>query len=132
MIVTLPSGHRAPLEPADLARLLSCGGSRLELCRAVWAHPDLDAVQALSCAKDDSLYIAHWAIDQFLATEEAAELAAVCEEFHDLPSRRLGMTDRALAFIFDQGCVVALARYREEHTAKPEPQFNSPGSLNDT
>ena len=132
MIVTLPSGHRAPLEPADLSRLLSCGGTKLELAHAVWAHPDLDEVTALACGGSDLYYVARWAIEQFIETDDAAELAAVCERLHDQPSHRLGVTDKVLAFLLDPGCLVRLEAVTEAHRPKDAPQFNSPGSLNDT
>jgi hypothetical protein len=127
MIVTLPSGHKAPLEPADLTRLLACSGSRLGLCQAVWAHPDLDAVEALSCAKDDAIAVAMWAIRQFLTTDDAGELAAVCEFYHDTPSARLGLTDRVLAFALDQGCLVKLQAMREAAKPGEDHAFNSGG-----
>ena len=128
-VVVLPSGARAPLEPADLQRLLACSGSRLGLCQAVWAHPDLDAIAALSCGKDDAIAVAMWAIQAFLDTDEAGELAAVCEFYHDAPSARLGLTDRVLAFALDQGCLVRLHAMREAAKPSDDHGFNS-GELN--
>ena len=130
MNVRLPSGAVAPLEPADLTRLLACGGTKLELAHAVWAHPDMDEVQALACGGSDLYYVARWAIEQFIETDEAAELAAVCERLHDQPSRRLGVQDKVLAFLLDQGCLVRLAAVTEAHRPKDEG-FNSSGSVND-
>ena len=126
MNVTLPSGRVAPLEPADLQRLLACGGTRLGLCEAVWAHPGVEAAR-LAADPADAFYVASWAIEQFIATDEAAELAAVCQEFGESPSARIGMNDRVLEFALDQGCLVALMRAREGESPREPAQFNVNG-----
>ena len=126
----LPSGAVAPLEPAGLRRLLSCGGTRLGICQAVWAHPSMEAVEALANGKDDACWIAAWAVEQFVATDEAAELAAVCQTYGQVPSQRLGISDRVIAFDLDQGCTTALNRYVKLHGEAEKPVFNS-GSVNE-
>jgi hypothetical protein len=124
-VVVLPSGHKAPLEPADARRLLACGGTINGLCHAVWAHPELEVVEALSCGTDDAITVAMWAIQQFLDTDEAGELAAVCEFYHDTPSARLGLTDRVLAYALDQGCFAKLLALREGAKGDSDHGFNS-------
>ena len=129
MNVQLPSGHTAPLEPAGLARLLSCGGTITGLCRAVLAHPELEPEHLAAASPDDALAVASWALEEFLATDEAAELAAVCERFGQSPAQRLGICDRTLAFHVDQGCVMALERFKDAH--KPdEPRGFNAGDIN--
>ena len=129
MNVTLPSGHTAPLEPADLARLLACGGSVTGLIRAVWAHPELDPDIARA-VPNDAMAIACWAIDAFLGTDDAAELCAVCESFGETPSQRLHVTDRTLAFRLDHGCLLSLERFKNDNQPAESQGFNG-GVLND-
>ena len=129
MNVRLPSGHVAPLEPAGLMRLLACGGTISGLCRAVWAQPDVDVDTMIYAGRDDACAIARWALLDFCETDEAAELAALCQTYGQTPSERLGVTDRPLAFDFDQLCMLALSRYREQQAGE-HSTFNSGGQVN--
>lgn len=125
-VVVLPSGHKAPLEPADLRRLLACGGTTSGLCHAVWAHPAVDVESVVACDRGDATAIARWALLDFSRTDEAAELTAVCQQFGEAPSQRLCVPDRALAFEFDQACLVTLERLTDEH----KDQAARPGGFN--
>ena len=130
MNVALSSGHVAPLEKANLQRLLACGGSHSGLCQAVWAHPDLDYETVCSSHRGDALEIATWALDRFCETKEAAALMAVCKECGQPPSARLGISDRWLAFRFDEACSLALADRIEEERNAEHPEFNKSEVVN--
>ena len=123
-VLLMPSCNKAPLEAPSLAALLSSDGSLLGLSRCVWAHP---AVNVATLGKEDSFFVARWALREFVAGEEAAELAFVCERFGQAPSRYLHVFDRSLAFVLDHGCCLAADREREDLKAKAKAQFNQGG-----
>ena len=125
-VLLLPSGNTAPLEAPSLAALLSCDGSLLGLSRCVWAHPDKDVA---TLGKEDSFFVASWALREFVTTDDAAELAFVCERFGQAPSRYLHVFDRVLAFLLDDGCHAAAVRWCKEHKDDDNPavHFNEGG-----
>lgn len=119
MNVKLPSGKVAPLEPPTLDALLSGGGNALALAAVVWAYPEVD-VTTLGPA--DVLFVAGWALGQFCASPECVEFATVLLDFGQIPSQRLGVSDRSLAYALDRSCHLAVQAAR---TPAPEPvQFN--------
>lgn len=115
MNLTLPSGHVAPVEAPTLHRLLACGGTISGLCQAVWAHPDVDADTVIKSAPGDAYAVALWAVEEFAASDEAAELQTVCERAGQSPSQRLGVTNRVLAFTLDRDCMLTLHDVQKGH-----------------
>lgn len=124
-VVVLPSGHKAPLEPANARRLLACGGTINGLCRAVLANPDLPVEQVQAATPDDALAIASWALDEFLKSDEAVEYAGTCRETFVGFAARLGIADRVLAYEFDQGCLTVLHEAQTDTSAGRDAGFNS-------
>lgn len=124
MLVRLPSGAVAPLEPPGLLPLLSGGGGTLALARAALAHDEVDAGQL---TPQDAYAVALWGLMAFCRTEEAVTLAAVCEGFAEPPSRRMCVGEQTLAWALDQGCLVALHEARR--AAAPQPEGERRGGL---
>lgn len=119
-IVTLPSGAVAPLEAPGLLALLSGGGSVLAIARATLAH---DEVDASALTEEDAFCVALWGLGRFAASPEAVTLAAVCEAFKEPPSWRLCLSDPALAWALDSGCLLSLKQARAEaQQAEPEEE----------
>ncbi len=116
-LVRLPSGARAPLEAPGLLPLLTGGGSVLAITRATLAHDEVDA-SALS--EEDAFCVALWGIDAFAASPEAVTLAMVCEAYREAPSRRCGISDPALAWTLDSGCLLTLKEARIEARREPD------------
>lgn len=105
-LVRLPSGSTAPLVAPSPVSLLCCGGSLEGLAGCVFAHAQV-GVGRLS--QDDLFAVAEWAVEAFVCGKEAAALAEVCEAYGEAPSRRVGIVEPMLAYVFDRGCLVALA-----------------------
>jgi hypothetical protein len=120
-LVALPSGALAPLETPGLISLLSGGGGALDLARATLAHAEVDAGDLTS---EDVHAVALWGLRSFCGTGEAVTLAAVCEGFKELPSSRLRVGEPTLAWVLDQGCLLALraARRAAAEEAEDEPR----------
>ena len=115
-IVILPSGARAPLEVPGLMPLLTGGGSVLAIAGATFAHDEVD-VEGLDA--EDLFCVALWGLDAFAASPEAVTLALVCETYREAPGQRCGITDPALAWALDSGCMLALKEMRMEALAEP-------------
>ena len=130
MIVTLPSGHKAPLEPAGLDRLVTCGGTISGLCHAVWAHPDV-AVEGVLCADAaDAMAVAVWALEQLVASDDVARLISVSQFTGQAPSVRLRITNPTMALRFDEACLVACKRFADAQAeAAKDDTFNA-GAIN--
>jgi hypothetical protein len=132
MIVTLPSGHRAPLEPAGLDRLVACGGTISGLCHAVWAHPDLAVTGVLCSDKADAIAVAQWALDQLVESDDVARLISVSQFTGQAPSVRLRITNPNMALRFDEACLLACKRFADAQAeAQRDDTFNAPpGGIN--
>ncbi len=118
-LVRLPSGARAPLEAPGLLPLLTGGGSVLAVARATLAHDEVDA-SALS--EEDAFCVALWGLDAFAASPEAVTLAMACEAYREAPARRCGITDPALAWALDSGCLLTLKEARIAASREPEDE----------
>jgi hypothetical protein len=130
MIVTLPSGHKAPLEPANLERLVACGGTISGLCHAVWAHPDVSVEGVLCADAADAMAVAQWALDQLVESDDVARLITVSQFSMQAPSARLRINNPTMALRFDEACLVACKRFADAQAeAEKDDTFNA-GEIN--
>jgi hypothetical protein len=126
-LVTLPSGAIAPLETPGLLPLLSGGGGTLALAQAALAH---DEVGCEDLTDEDRYAVAMWGLRAFCETDDAIELAAVCEAYREPPSWRLGISEPTLAWALDEGCLSAFrAAIAQAHATQEEPEQPPDGVL---
>lgn len=105
MMVPLPSGVVIELEPPTVRGIMACDGTIPGIVDAVWASGEI-ASGALTTA--DARAVATWAVQTLREDGEVFDLALACATFGELPSGRLGIADRALAFDLDAALAAAL------------------------
>ncbi len=108
MLVRLHSGVTVSVEPPDTTALLGCDGSNEGLARVVLVLPDID-VAALDL--QHHYMLAEYAIDAFVPTDEGLSMGLACHTFSVLPSVRLGIVDRSIAWQLDVGLAKRVQDY---------------------
>jgi hypothetical protein len=98
MLVVLPSRATAPLDVPSLPALLAAGGDVAAIAACAFAH---DEVSPSDLRDADTYFIASWAVEEFAASDDALELAIVCDAWHRAPSEAVGLTDVSLAWLLD-------------------------------